>query len=164
MSQPELDRLVDEITRRVKDRLGPTSDGTPSCAKPGTKTCDDCRGCHVQRPDDVRNIVQLGAARVAAGAGHPAPASDLAPLIDHTLLKADATRDELKKLCDEARRYGFATVCVNAVNVRYCAALLEGSSTKAIAVVGFPLGARRPRPRPSRRARRCATAPARSTW
>ncbi|HSI02852.1 MAG: deoxyribose-phosphate aldolase [Myxococcota bacterium] len=73
--------------------------------------------------------------------GHDSPPSDIAPLIDHTLLKADATKEELKKLCEEAKKYGFATVCVNPTNVRYCAGLLEGSSTKAIAVVGFPLGA-----------------------
>ncbi|HZR07898.1 MAG TPA: deoxyribose-phosphate aldolase [Myxococcales bacterium] len=66
---------------------------------------------------------------------------DLAPYIDHTLLKPEATRDDLVRLCEEARRYGFATVCVNPVNVALCARLLEGSSTKAIAVAGFPLGA-----------------------
>ena len=66
---------------------------------------------------------------------------DLAPYIDHTLLKADATREELFKLCDEARKWGFATVCVNSSNVALCKRLLDGSSTKPIAVVGFPLGA-----------------------
>jgi deoxyribose-phosphate aldolase len=72
----------------------------------------------------------------------PLPAAaELAPYIDHTLLKADATCDELRKLCEEARRHGFATVCVNAANVAFCAAELAGSAVKAIAVVGFPLGA-----------------------
>ena len=66
---------------------------------------------------------------------------DIAPYIDHTLLKADATREELIKLCDEARKWGFATVCVNSSNVALCKRLLEGTSTKPIAVVGFPLGA-----------------------
>jgi deoxyribose-phosphate aldolase len=92
----------------------------------------------------VKEIVQLGAARIAAGVGHAQPNAELAPYIDHTLLKPDATKDELKKLCDEARRYSFATVCVNAVNVGYCARQLAGSSVKAIAVVGFPLGASTP--------------------
>ena len=72
------------------------------------------------------------------------PTANLAGLIDHTLLKPDATRDDLKKLCDEAKRYGFATVCVNAANVSFCAAQLEGCSTRPIAVVGFPLGAGTP--------------------
>jgi deoxyribose-phosphate aldolase len=66
---------------------------------------------------------------------------DIARYIDHTLLKPDATREELIKLCDEARKYGFATVCVNSANVGFCARRLAGSGVKAIAVVGFPLGA-----------------------
>jgi deoxyribose-phosphate aldolase len=75
------------------------------------------------------------------GPGEAAAASDLAQYIDHTLLRADATRADLRKLCDEAKRHRFATVCVNAANVRFCAGQLEGSGVKAIAVVGFPLGA-----------------------
>lgn len=67
--------------------------------------------------------------------------SDLASVIDHTLLKADATRAELDVLCDEAKKYGFATVCVNSSHVAHCGRRLEGSSSRVIAVVGFPLGA-----------------------
>ncbi len=66
---------------------------------------------------------------------------NLARMIDHTLLKPEATRDEIKKLCDEARQYNFYSVCVNSEHVGYAAKLVTGSSTKAIAVVGFPLGA-----------------------
>ncbi|MFO0724644.1 MAG: deoxyribose-phosphate aldolase [Myxococcota bacterium] len=62
-------------------------------------------------------------------------------MIDHTLLKPEATREELRQVAEEARKYGFATVCVNSANVRFVASILEGSSTKAIAVVGFPTGA-----------------------
>ncbi|TMA07774.1 MAG: deoxyribose-phosphate aldolase [Deltaproteobacteria bacterium] len=65
---------------------------------------------------------------------------DLAPYIDHTLLKPGVTREELVKLCDEARTYGFATVCVASHNVALCARLLEGSHTRPISVVGFPSG------------------------
>jgi deoxyribose-phosphate aldolase len=65
---------------------------------------------------------------------------DLAPYIDHTLLRPDATRDEVMRLCEEARRYGFATVCVRLQNVALCARLLEGSDARPIAVVGFPSG------------------------
>ncbi len=142
-----LDQLVEEITRRVRAQMqAPAAKpASPGCQTPeGGSGCDTCRGCHVFRGDEVRKYVDFGIARIAAGVGHDRPAADLAPLIDHTLLKADATRDELKKLCDEAKRYGFATVCVNAVNVRFCASQLSGSSVKAIAVVGFPLGAQTP--------------------
>ena len=65
---------------------------------------------------------------------------DLAPYIDHTLLRPDATREDLVRLCEEARSYGFATVCVTAANVPLCARVLEGSRTRPIAVVGFPSG------------------------
>ncbi len=143
-SDNQLDQLVDEITRRVQARLVQEVPSQPpvsgSACKPG-ESCEGCGGCAVKRPDDVRQIVRMGVTRIGATAGHGRPASDLAPLIDHTLLKADADRAQLKKLCDEARQYGFATVCVNSVNVRYCASQLEGAVTKAIAVVGFPLGA-----------------------
>ncbi len=66
---------------------------------------------------------------------------NIAAMIDHTLLKPDVSQDQIKKLCEEARQYGFATVCVNSSNVGLAAQLLRGSSVKAIAVVGFPLGA-----------------------
>ena len=66
---------------------------------------------------------------------------DIAPFIDHTLLNPDATREQVQKLCEEARRYGFATVCVNSSNIPLAARLLAGSSVVPIAVVGFPLGA-----------------------
>jgi len=65
-------------------------------------------------------------------------------MIDHTLLKPDVTPDDLKKLCEEARRYEFATVCVNSSNVSRCKALLGSSPVKVCAVVGFPLGAMAP--------------------
>jgi len=65
----------------------------------------------------------------------------LASFIDHTLLKADATEAQLKQLCEEAIKYGFATVCVNSSRVKFCASLLKKKKPKVISVVGFPLGA-----------------------
>jgi deoxyribose-phosphate aldolase len=65
----------------------------------------------------------------------------LASCIDHTLLKPDATIADLKKICDEARQFQFATVCVNGSFVSAAAELLKGSVVKPIAVIGFPLGA-----------------------
>ncbi len=61
--------------------------------------------------------------------------------IDHTLLKPDATRAQIEKLCAEAREYHFATVCVNLCWVKLAADLLAGSDVKVCCVVGFPLGA-----------------------
>ncbi|MBI2829371.1 MAG: deoxyribose-phosphate aldolase [Acidobacteria bacterium] len=62
-------------------------------------------------------------------------------MIDHTLLKPDATRQDIETLCREAAQYGFASVCVNPTWVAACARLLRGSRVKVCSVVGFPLGA-----------------------
>ncbi len=65
----------------------------------------------------------------------------LARMIDHTLLSADATPDQVDRLCSEAVQYGFASVCVNPFNVLQCASLLEGAEVTVCSVSGFPLGA-----------------------
>ena len=66
---------------------------------------------------------------------------ELAALIDHTILKPEATLDQIRQLCREAQENGFASVCINPVFVSTAARLLEGSETKVCTVVGFPLGA-----------------------
>jgi deoxyribose-phosphate aldolase len=70
--------------------------------------------------------------------------AEAARLIDHTLLKADASRDEIQKLCQEALTYEFASVCVNPWNVPQAADILRGSDVRVCTVVGFPLGATLP--------------------
>lgn len=62
-------------------------------------------------------------------------------LIDHTLLKPDAKQEEIEKICAEAIKYHFMSVCVNPCNVNLCAKLLKGSDVKVCTVIGFPLGA-----------------------
>ncbi len=66
---------------------------------------------------------------------------ELASYIDHTNLKPYATREEIKKLCDEAKKYEFYGVCVNPYRVKDAAELLKGTNIKIVSVVGFPLGA-----------------------
>lgn len=66
---------------------------------------------------------------------------DLAPLIDHTLLRPDATRSDIEQLCREAAEHGFAAVCVNSSHVAVCTALLRDCQVPVAATVGFPLGA-----------------------
>lgn len=63
-------------------------------------------------------------------------------LIDHTLLAADATKQQIEKLCEEAKEHHFASVCVNPCWIKLCADLLKGTDTKVCTVIGFPLGAR----------------------
>jgi deoxyribose-phosphate aldolase len=136
VSGNDIDRLVDIIARRVEAEIAKRT------AESGVAPCNTCAVSTACDSKSVIGSVNLGAKRLStSGAVENAPCSYVAPLIDHTILKPDATKDELRKVCDEARRFGFATVCVNSSNVRFVAACLEGSSVLPIAVVGFPLGA-----------------------
>jgi deoxyribose-phosphate aldolase len=143
--------LVEVIADRVRQRLGGAAPKLAvlretSCdddAAPGN-SCSDCGMCVVRRPWSVRAIQDAGAARVAAPPGAGQLPTDFAALIDHTLLKAEATRDDVRKLCEEARRWKFASVCVNTTWVPVAKALLTGSGVMVCAVVGFPLGAMTP--------------------
>jgi deoxyribose-phosphate aldolase len=139
MQQKELDLLVETIAAQVRARLDAAS-GCDGC-QASASDCSACGKCASRRESDTRNIIHLGAARVATGLNTGGVANDLARYIDHTLLKPEATREELRKLCEEARRHNFYSVCVNSSNVKFCRGLLAGSNTKVIAVVGFPLGA-----------------------
>lgn len=94
--------------------------------------------------DEVGSVVKAGASRVSSGLGAVPADEAIASSIDHTLLKADATPDEISQLCFEARTYGFASVCVNPTHVPLAAQLLENSDVKVCTVIGFPLGATLP--------------------
>lgn len=93
--------------------------------------------------DGVKNIVKCVADRTSKGDELKRNAFDakLARMIDHTLLKPDATQKEIEKLCAEAKQYGFASVCVNPSNVKLCVKLLHNTDVKVCTVIGFPLGA-----------------------
>ena len=105
-------------------------------------TCNGCGQCASKQPTSVRNVVSgVAGARVSAALGSKNVPSDVAKLIDHTLLKPQATYEDIDRLCDEAREYGFASVCVNPLYVQRCAKRLKGSDVKTCCVIGFPLGA-----------------------
>jgi deoxyribose-phosphate aldolase len=91
--------------------------------------------------DKMGNVINAGAERLTSTLGVIPPDMNLAKYIDHTLLKPDATQQEIAQLCFEARKYGFASVCVNPTWVNLCAELLKGSPVKVCTVIGFPLGA-----------------------
>ena len=82
-----------------------------------------------------------GAERITTSLGGVPVDLNIAGMIDHTLLKPDATSDQVAQLCYEARKYGFASVCVNPTHVALCAELLLGSDVMVCTVIGFPLGA-----------------------
>lgn len=69
---------------------------------------------------------------------------EIAKMIDHTLLKAEATKDQIEQLCAEAKEYQFASVCVNPTWVAYASELLKGTGVDVCTVIGFPLGANTP--------------------
>ena len=159
----EVDRLVEIITQRVAARIGsaaPPASSSSSLASlaalaprdrgacnddgaPG-EDCAGCGSCVVRRPWSVRAVEGAGAMRVGAPAGIGEVPADMAKLIDHTLLKPEASREEVVKLCEEARKYRFASVCVNTTWVPLCKAMLANSGVMVCAVVGFPLGAMTP--------------------
>ncbi len=109
-------------------------------------TAQTCAGWErnvVDQPTAVKKIIENGAERIAASSGVEFEKIDqnIARMIDHTLLKPEATSDEIKKLCSEAKQYNFASVCVNPCYVSLCSDLLKGSIVKVCTVIGFPLGA-----------------------
>lgn len=104
-------------------------------------TCFGCGCCVSKRTDAVRAVIGgAKGVRIAGALGMDKVPDDIAKLIDHTLLRADATYAEIDKLCDEARKFGFASVCVNPIHVRRAAQRLQGASSVVCTVVGFPLG------------------------
>ena len=126
-----LDRIIEQITRNVLVLLEESS----SAAPPGPALSPH------NFTERVRPVVHAGADRIGTTLGVAPVDGQLGHMIDHTLLKPDATQDQIAQLCFEARKYSFASVCVNPSYVRLCAELLKGSSVVVCTVVGFPLGA-----------------------
>jgi deoxyribose-phosphate aldolase len=134
-SPADLARLVELITEEVLASLGRSrgpGEQPAQCACHGVLY--DC--C----PTRVRGLLDAGASRLGLHAAGGRP-GDVAALIDHTLLKPDATRAEIETLCREAAEFKFATVCINPTWVSLAAKLLRGSGVGVCTVVGFPLGA-----------------------
>lgn len=131
LNPQDLQRLIDIVTEEVLAAQG---------ARPSGARC----ACHAVVldccPDRLRLVVDAGATRLGVHAAGGAPAG-VAGMIDHTLLKPEASRQDIEKLCREAAEFHFATVCVNPVWVAECARLLRTSGVGVCSVVGFPLGA-----------------------
>ncbi len=106
------------------------------------EVCGDCTGtCAGRCAFKMPAFIDAGAERIAGAPGMGKVREDVASLIDHTLLKPDATRREVEKLIDEAARFHFMSVCVNPCWVRFCADRLAGTDVAVCTVIGFPLGA-----------------------
>jgi deoxyribose-phosphate aldolase len=138
-----VERLVEQITKQVLLLLHEEEARAQAGGDNGA--CADCVGqCITQCEDKVRQVVDAGASRLTSTLGSVDIGPNIAKMIDHTLLKPDATQDQIAQLCYEARKYGFAAVCVNPTYVKLCSQLLQGSAVHVCTVVGFPLGATPP--------------------
>ena len=137
-----VERLVEQITRQVLLALS-EQQAQASGALSDACQCKDGQ-CPRDCVDKIRSVVAAGAARITSGLGVVPHDADLGAMIDHTLLKPDASEAQIAQLCHEARKYNFAAVCVNPTHVRLCAQLLKGSAVRVCTVVGFPLGATPP--------------------
>src|SRR5437773_6454837 len=133
----DFEQLVEQITDVIYARLnGESLDQEQMCG---------CTSeCFHRCPERMHRVVDAGAARIGLVLGQTASARDWASLIDHTLLKPDASQTEIEHLCEEASQYHFASVCVHPTWVRACACQLQGSGVPVCTVIGFPLGATLP--------------------
>ena len=131
LNPQDLQRLIDMITEEVIAAQAPRGGASQcSCHSLLSECC----------PDRLRGVLDAGATRIGLHASGGATGG-VATMIDHTLLKPDASRTEIEKLCREAAEFHFATVCVNPAWVATAARLLRGSGVGVCSVVGFPLGA-----------------------
>jgi deoxyribose-phosphate aldolase len=133
-SNGNLEHLVEQITDVIVARLNGDADEQ-------TKMCGCGSTCFNRCPERMQRIVDAGAARIGLVLGETATARDWSSLVDHTLLKPEASDADIRRLCEEAAQYKFASVCVNPTWVRAAACNLRGSSVPVCTVVGFPLGA-----------------------
>jgi len=140
---PDVELLIEQITREVVALLRIQQDGDV-CTLALGGTCSSCMLCVQKRPELVQQFVDAGATRLGAAPGLRLVPAGAAQYIDHTLLKADATPEQIANLCAEAREHHFAAVCVNPCNIRQCTELLRGTDVHICSVVGFPLGATMP--------------------
>lgn len=139
----ELQKIVDRIEFLLKDEFGVS---LKEIAALRQQIIMDGRGVSVEKsPTAMRDFINMGVGRVTSslGNGKNVP-QDIAHYIDHTLLRPDATEQDIRQLCEEALQYKFASVCVNPTYVPLAASILRGSSVKVCSVVGFPFGTHPP--------------------
>lgn len=131
-----------QMLKSLPQAAAPVPGEAPACACPAaTGECAGCGQCAQLIPDKVNKVVEAGAERLAGAPGVSGINQEVARMIDHTLLKPDATKEQVIKLCDEARRYNFASVCINPGFVKLSSECLKGCPAKVCTVIGFPLGA-----------------------
>ena len=132
IDEARLESILTEVATQLVERgLDATDLGALSCASIHVQVC----------PENVRSVIDAGACRVAIRGGNASSLATIGAKIDHTLLKPDATADQIDEICAEAITHKFASVCVNGGWVKRSAEILAGSGVLVCTVVGFPLGA-----------------------
>src|SRR5580692_10090117 len=138
--------MVRVVTEVVVRYLGAPETAIARGSGGDDEICPDCDlNCAEKCARKTRAVVDAGADRISCGPTVVELDAGFAGLIDHTLLKPEASRDDIRKLCQEAARFGFASVCINPWNVPLAAEMLRGTNVKVCTVIGFPLGATLPR-------------------
>jgi deoxyribose-phosphate aldolase len=139
--------IADQVDRILSDLKGstflhsPSKNSCESCVNPDCLRTESCHCIVSKHPEVVDEIVACGACRISSGLGINPAQEKIARMIDHTMLKPEATLAEIDELCEEARKYCFASVCINPCWVKHCAQKLQRSGVLVCTVVGFPLGA-----------------------
>jgi deoxyribose-phosphate aldolase len=130
----DLEHLVEQITDVIVARLNGDAEEQAALCGCGTACFNRC-------PERMQRVVDAGASRIGLVLGETASARDWASLVDHTLLKPEASEADIERLCGEAAQFHFASVCVNPTWVRAASCHLRGTGVVVCTVVGFPLGA-----------------------
>lgn len=126
--------------RRLAEEGAGVIPGVTICPATGAE-CIACGLCVVKCPTEVEKVVAAGAGRIGATIGARPTKEEIARTIDHTYLKPDTSPEKITQLCEEAKEYNFASVCINPSYVPLAAKLLKGTPVKITTVIGFPLGA-----------------------
>jgi len=145
LEQQQLEQLVQAVTQEILGYLGGPEAPSLAGLQLDDIVCPGCdQNCVEKCARKTRKVIDAGADRISAGPAVSEVAADIAGLIDHTLLKPEASRADIRKLCYEAVRFSFASVCINPWYVPLAAELVRGSAVKVCTVAGFPLGATLP--------------------
>ena len=142
ISPEDFRKLADRIQSLIGGNCQ-TVDGNIVCSKDNTIIIHYGHATDID-PASVKKMIDAGAGRIGYTPNGKDVPSDIAGYIDHTILSPFATPDQIKKLCEEAKTYNFASVCVNPYYVKLCSQMLSGTPVKVCSVVGFPFGATPP--------------------
>jgi len=137
-----------ELVKPIGIKAAQDAPKPPACQQGDCRLEDNtcgpaCQKCNPLNNYSAQQVRDLGVDRLSF-CNPDSQSGSIAAMIDHTLLKANATQEEVGKLCEEARKYNFASVCVNPGYVSLCSRMLRGSCVKVCTVIGFPLGSTTP--------------------